>query len=165
MPIHIFLGLAELLPHQELRQRNMLVQRDESMGTVIFVSHQWTSFDHPDHTGRQLRTLQRMLQRMRTGQVPDVDAPFSDKMSLTGSVKIAPGEWKGILKNAFIWIDYAGVPQKEKANTNDAASGSDGRCAITQVCLSAFERSDRRRDSIPYPRLLPLPGSVQHRMT
>jgi len=45
-----------------------------------------------------------------------------------GKVKVASRDWKGILRNAFVWVDYAGVPQKE--TTNDAASGSDGRCAI-----------------------------------
>ena len=129
MPIHKFLGLTELLPHQELRRSNMLVERDDSMETVIFVSHQWTSFDHPDHTGRQLLTLQRIFARMIMGQVPEVDAPFMDKAAFTGKVKVASREWKGILRNAYIWVDFAGVPQKETTNRNDAASGSDGRCA------------------------------------
>ena len=129
MPIHKFLGLTELLPHQELRRSNMLVERDDSMKTVIFVSHQWTSFDHPDHTGRQLLTLQRIFARMIMGQVPEVDAPFVDKAAFKGKVKVASREWKGILRNAYIWVDFAGVPQKETTNRNDAASGSDGRCA------------------------------------
>ena len=127
IPIHKLLGLSELLTHQELRRKNLLVERNASMETVIFVSHQWTSFDHPDHTGRQLRTLQRMFERMIRGKVPEVDAPFTDKAYLKGNVKIAPREWNGILRNAYIWIDFAGVPQKETTNTNDAASGSDGR--------------------------------------
>ena len=127
MPIHQFLGLTELLPHQDLRRMNKLVKRDDSMETVIFVSHQWTSFDHPDHTGRQLRTLQRMFQRMLTGQVPEIDAPFVDKVAFAGKAKVAPHEWKGMLRNSYIWIDYAGVPQKEPASKNNAASGSDGR--------------------------------------
>ena len=134
MPLHHFLGLAELLPHQELRRRNMLVERDDSIQTIIFVSHQWTSFDHPDHTGRQLRTLQRMFERMFTGKVSEVDAPFGDKVAFASKVKIAPGEWPRTLRDAHIWIDFAGVPQKEATNTNDATTGSDGRCVIMQ-CL------------------------------
>jgi len=106
------------------------VERDASMETVIFVSHQWTSYDHPDHTGRQLSTLQRMFARMITGDVPEVDAPFVDQAAFKGKVKVAPREWKGMLRNSYIWVDFAGVPQKESTNTNDAASGSDGRCAI-----------------------------------
>ena len=135
MPIHKFLGLTELLPHQELRRMNMLVERDDSMQTVIFVSHQWTSFDHPDHSGRQLHTLQRMFERMLTAEVPEVDAPFVDRAVFKGKVKIAPHEWKSTLLNAHIWLDYAGVPQKESTNTNDAASGSDGRYAILTTSL------------------------------
>ena len=130
IPLHVFLGLPELLSHQQLRRQNKLVRRHELMKTIIFVSHQWTSFNHPDHTGRQLQALQRMFERMLTGQVPEVDAPFVDKAVLKGKVKIAPHDWQGILHNAFIWVDYAGVPQKENntTSTHDAASGSDGRC-------------------------------------
>ena len=98
------------------------------MKTVIFVSHQWTSFDHPDHSGRQMRALQRMFQRMLTGQVPEVDVPFADKSTFKGKVKVAPHEWKGILGNAHIWVDYAGVPQKQtKAVLDSGRRTSDGR--------------------------------------
>ena len=154
IPIHTFLGLTELLPHQELRRRGMLVEREKSMATVIFVSHQWTSFDHPDHTGRQLRTLQRMFERMLTSQVPEVDAPFSDQAAFKGKVKVAPREWKNTLRDAYIWVDFAGVPQKETAN--DAAAGSDGRCAIARTIIESFgglwrrARTLRRSNSYTY---------------
>ena len=123
LPLHHFLGLDELLPHQELLRRGMLVQWEARMRTVIFISHQWTSFDHPDHTGRQLQTVQRMLERMVMGQVSAVDAPFEDQAALKGNVKITPGEWKSLLYDAFVWIDYAGVPQM-KAGSNSATSDS-----------------------------------------
>lgn len=49
-------------------------------------------------------------------------------MSLTGKVKIKPHEWKGILNDAFVWIDYAGVSQKEAGDEADGATaGSDAR--------------------------------------
>ena len=127
MPIHKFLGLTELLPHQELRRMEMLVERDASMETVIFVSHQWTSFVHPDHTGRQLHALQRMFERMLTGEVPEVDAPIVDRLAFKDKVKVAPREWKSMLRNTYIWVDFAGVPQEDPTTANDAASGSDGR--------------------------------------
>ena len=133
LPLHHLLNLTELLPHQELRRQRKLVRRTALMKTIIFVSHQWTSFDHPDHTGRQLRALQVMFQRMLTGDVPTVDVPLSDKATLSGEVKIEPHRWKDTLSNAYIWIDYAGVPQKEKAHTNSTAEGSDGRCDKNNV--------------------------------
>lgn len=94
VPLHHFLGLTELLPHQTLRRLNKIVRHSPMMKTVIFVSHQWTAFNQPDHTGRQLRTLQRMLQRMMAGDVPAVDAPFIDQASRTckhGGDKPRPG--------------------------------------------------------------------------
>ena len=166
IPIHKFLGLTELLSHQELRRMNVLTERNDSMETIIFVSHQWTSFDNPDHTGRQLRALQRMFERMITGDVPEIDAPFTDKAAFKGKVKIAPHEWNGTLRNAFIWIDYAGVPQKEAAN--DAAVGSDGRCTRrgqlarkipTHVLITRY---NPRAFSLPHRHP---PGSLQRPMT
>ena len=134
LQIFFTLGLDELLPHQELLRRGMLVQWEARMRTVIFISHQWTSFDHPDHTGRQLHTVQRMLERMVTGDVPAVDAPFADQTALRDSVKIAPSKWKHLLDDSFVWIDYAGVPQM-KAGSNSATS--DSRC----VGLRAHSRA------------------------
>jgi hypothetical protein len=111
----------------------MLVQREESMETVVFVNHQWASFGNPDHNGRQLRALQRMFERMLTGQVPEVDSPFGDQATFKSKIKVAPREWSDILRDVFIWIDFAGVPQKEATSTNDYASGSDGRYVILPV--------------------------------
>ena len=115
VPLHHFLALKHLKPHAQMRAERKLVQWTGEMkeeGTVIYISHQWTAFDHPDHSGKQLRSLQRMLERMVMGRVPDIDAPFTDKQFLQGQVKIYSREWGGLLKNCFIWIDYASVPQK-----------------------------------------------------
>ena len=49
-------GLSKFLPHQVLLKQGKLVRYESSMKAVFFLSHQWTSYDHPDHTGVQLRT-------------------------------------------------------------------------------------------------------------
>ena len=67
MPVNVFVSLKEVRPHQELRRQEKLVRWNSSMRTVIFLSHQWTAFDEPDHTREQLRTVQRLIHRMVSG--------------------------------------------------------------------------------------------------
>ena len=54
LPVADFATLDELLPHQELRDAGKLVPWSPTMRSVFFISHQWTSFDGPDHTTQQL---------------------------------------------------------------------------------------------------------------
>ena len=71
VPLHHFLALKHLKPHAQMRAERKLVQWTGEMkeeGTVIYISHQWTAFVHPDHSGKQLRSLQRMLERMVMGR-------------------------------------------------------------------------------------------------
>ena len=53
-----FVELSSLERHQTMREQHKLVRWDPSRRHIFFVSHQWTSFDHPDHTQQQLRTFQ-----------------------------------------------------------------------------------------------------------
>ena len=55
MPAADFLALDALRPHQDLVAEGKVVMYEPSMRTVFFVSHQWTAFDHPDHSAHQLR--------------------------------------------------------------------------------------------------------------
>ena len=49
--------------HQELRRRGFLTRWEDvpSDSEIIFVSHEWLSWAHPDPEGDQLRTLVRVL--------------------------------------------------------------------------------------------------------
>ena len=57
--------------HQELRDQEFLVNwRDvPSDAEIIFVSHEWLSWAHPDPDGVQLRVLCRILERLRKGGI------------------------------------------------------------------------------------------------
>ena len=47
------------------------------MKTVFFLSHQWTSFEHPDHTMDQVRCFKRLLIRMMKGEVATTVPDFT----------------------------------------------------------------------------------------
>ncbi len=111
--LHIsdFMRMQRLESHGKLRASRKLVEWDASMETVFFFSHQWTSFEHPDPTCDQLRTLQRVFVRMSDGKFPTVKPGFADKLTLGKTVAIDGDEWVRLVGDAYIWIDFASIPQ------------------------------------------------------
>lgn len=104
LPIANFLSMSEWSCHQDLLRRGMLKQFDESMrGRVIFCSHQWCSYSHPDPGGDQLEALQGVLRKLAAGQMEPrgngiVEHAF--KLKIGRSAK----EWTALLKDAYIWF-------------------------------------------------------------
>ena len=69
-----FLALTEWLPHEALKASGKVKQMGEA-DEVIFCSHQWCSFSHPDPAGNQLRALQTQIRTYRTvSKLDAVDA-------------------------------------------------------------------------------------------
>ena len=117
MPVHSFIALRRLEAHEDVRDR--LVEWNESMSSVFFVSHQWTSFEHPDPSREQLRTLQTVLRRMMRREVPTTEPEFSEALYLAPGVKIKSDRWAEVVADAYVWFDYFSVPQRseEEART------------------------------------------------
>ena len=109
MPVHEFVTLSELRPHQELVAAGKLVKWDVTMKHVFFLSHQWTSFDRPDYSTSQLRTVQRTLVRMLCGKLPKTAPQYSDAIRLPSNVQISSAEWKEIVPYTHIWMDFISV--------------------------------------------------------
>ena len=111
IPVSNFVRLAALKPHQELRAEGKLVRWDASMRAVFFLTHQWTSFSDPDYSTAQLRTVQTLLLRMMRGDLPKTSPTFSDALIFNQDVSISSADWKRIIPDAFLWIDFVSVPQ------------------------------------------------------
>ena len=60
-----FLALTEWLPHEALKASGQVRPMTEN-DDVVFTSHQWCSFSHPDPAGNQLRVLQTQIRTYRT---------------------------------------------------------------------------------------------------
>ena len=62
LPISELLQLTEWVPHQDLLAAGKLVKLSEiaDASQVIFLSHQWCSFLHPDPKANQLKALQKL---------------------------------------------------------------------------------------------------------
>ena len=111
MSVSNFVRLTELKPHQELLAEGKLVRWDASFRAVFFLSHQWTSFANPDHSTAQLRTVQTLLLRMMSGDVPKTTPAFAEQYIFEQDVSISAAEWKRIVPDAYLWLDYISVPQ------------------------------------------------------
>ena len=69
LPFGEFMAMDRWVPHQELKAQGKVVEFDQSMwGKVFFISHQWTSYNHPDPECDQLKSLQHVLRRLANGE-------------------------------------------------------------------------------------------------
>ena len=100
------LALEEWVPHQTLLARGDLVDlSDEEEVSVAFISHEWTGFGHPDPSGAQLRHLQRVVRRLRNGEL-GVSNNAILEMLYNFQNTITAQEWQEKLGGAFfLWID------------------------------------------------------------
>ena len=74
---------------------------------------EWTSFDHPDPTGEQLRCMQRQVLKMLEGSAADVDPTFADRMYLPIGASVSRAEWNRLIAagHVFIWqVTYGSLP-------------------------------------------------------
>ena len=111
IPVPAFLELDGWQPHQNLRAAGKLREiSDEDDVEVMFISHQWTAFNHPDPGGEQLQSLQRLIRTLMEGKTEVssnfmLNAMYNSKMGMTGK------EWKARLPAMYLWIDYISIPQ------------------------------------------------------
>ena len=75
VPMSRFLSteFTKFEPHQDLLASGKVIEATPAMvGNIIFVSHQWVGFDHPDPDGEQFAALRIALTRLISGKVNHV---------------------------------------------------------------------------------------------
>eukprot|EP00398_MALV-I-01_sp_L67-1_P000299 gene299-47_t len=87
---------------------------------ILFVSHQWTSFKHPDPSNVQFNRLQSALRSLLSGKVVQCNEAF----------KGHPGQptneiFASLLKDGLIWFDYISVPQLKARHNKFDSEDSD----------------------------------------
>jgi len=116
-PMHVLsvqalLKLPRLLPHQTLKNQGLLQEWAQDMrGRVIFVSHEWLGFGHPDPAGEQFAALKRILQRLMDGSIPKVESHWVEQVGMKHTETVTAAAWKAALPHMFVWFDYWSVPQ------------------------------------------------------
>ena len=102
------LTLEDFLHHQELLEHGLVRLWTPGLLTV-FVSHQWTGFQHPDADKVQFSILQGALKNLLRGLKVQM-CPFTAAVFQQTESYLTPTECKR-LEHAYIWYDYFCVPQ------------------------------------------------------
>jgi hypothetical protein len=108
MPVPTLLSLDRWVPHQDLRDAGKVVEMTPELlkqKDVIFVSHQWVAFGHPDPAGEQLRVLQRTISNLLNGK--HVVESNSTLNTVYGTMeRLTPEMWQARLPEMLVWFDY-----------------------------------------------------------
>ena len=111
--------------HQDLLEKEGALTRFEDlpMGAfVMFVSHQWNGFSHPDPNGVQIDCMVKTFRRLRDGEIDRVDMDLFHTIFYKEKITTRASEWHDMLSNAYIWFDFWSQPQPtlEKENVESA---------------------------------------------
>jgi ankyrin repeat protein len=108
------LALDKWAGHEELLHQGKIIRYNAAtMKTVIFVSQEWTSIDHPDHTRLRLTTLQGVLRRMRSGLMPRVGAPAGLRLAASNTLSsISTQQFSELTQDAVIWYSHISLPKR-----------------------------------------------------
>lgn len=91
LPLPAFLEIQRLTMHEELRDKRLLLVVDvmEELALVeyFFLSHQWTAWNEPDHTGSKYNLMCRAMQSL-----------------------VMKLQWSS--EGAHVWVDYCCIPQR-----------------------------------------------------
>merc|ERR1711871_135048 len=98
--------------HQFLKRRHLITPWHSvtSDAEIIFVSHEWLSWAHPDPDGDQLRVLCRVIERLKRGELDTEMDPIHTilyKHKFTTKAK----DWETMLKRTYLWVDWFSMPQ------------------------------------------------------
>ncbi|CAE7349507.1 unnamed protein product [Symbiodinium sp. CCMP2592] len=108
--LEVFMKMTEVRPHEELLEKGVVIQYNQSMGDVIFVSHQWTSYTHPDPHFHQLRVLQQALTNLLT-KMTTVHPQFMNFVPVGSRQRLTAEEL--LERKLFLWYDFFACPQLE----------------------------------------------------
>eukprot|EP00929_Paragymnodinium_shiwhaense_P112828 TRINITY_DN8109_c0_g2_i1.p1 TRINITY_DN8109_c0_g2~~TRINITY_DN8109_c0_g2_i1.p1 ORF type:complete len:700 (+),score=115.85 TRINITY_DN8109_c0_g2_i1:88-2187(+) len=112
------LQMKALEHHQALLQRDVVRQYKPGM-RVLFVSHQWTSHDHPDKNAEQFDVLQEMLRGLARGDTGVKLCPCSTMYTQSLTPQTTYADLEDLAENGYIWYDYFSIPQPGRASAND----------------------------------------------
>lgn len=135
-------------PHQKFLADNVIVQwQVEMLGRVIFVSHEWLGYAHPDPENQQLRSLQGVVRHLASGSV-HVDSSWQNQLDGHKITRLNGKRWQQVLPSCFFWFDYAGVPQLswQDNSSSDDATGHENPCS--EIGLSTSDHRFSSGDAV-----------------
>ena len=119
MKMSRFMKLDVMLPYEDLIESGDVFEWTPEMGKVFFLSHQWTSFSHPDPKSEQLTVAQEFLSKVAAGKIKSLFATEEEWLAFhykesNRFLQFDPVTEESIAADArdgYVWLDYASVPQ------------------------------------------------------
>lgn len=105
-------------PHEELKAAGALVEWQQGMAPVLFVSHTWLRHRHPDSEALdKFKALVGSLRRMLAGDLivkPNfmIDIIYGKEAKL---FRIGAKQLQSDLTDGFVFFDYMSIPQAAEA--------------------------------------------------
>ena len=123
MKMETFMELDQMLPYEEMIKEKKVFEWTPDMGRVFFLSHQWTSFVHPDPKSEQLEVAQTFLNKVAKGMIKSLFATqeeweafhYKEANWFLHFDPVTEEEMAEDVKNGYVWLDYASVPQAADA--------------------------------------------------
>jgi hypothetical protein len=123
MKMETFMKLKVMTCYEDLIATGEVFEWTPDMGRVFFLSHQWTSFSHPDPKSEQLKVAQSFLTKVAEGKIRSLFATEEEWLAFhykesNRFLQFDPVTEEGIAadaKNGYVWLDYASVPQAAAA--------------------------------------------------
>jgi ankyrin repeat protein len=99
--------------HQELKRRGELVRWEDLPfdAHIIFLSHEWVGWSHPDPHGIQLKTFLKVMKRLCSGEIKRVEMSVMHMMIYKQNYVVDSKKWKEVLSTTYVWIDWSSMPQ------------------------------------------------------
>ena len=149
MKMSTFLKLKRMTAYEDMIKDNLVFEWTPEMGKVFFLSHQWTSFSHPDPEGEQLDVAQGFLSKVGEGKIRSLFATKEEWLAFHQKetnrfLKFDCVEEEEIAKDVnegYVWL---GERESQPANPR----------ACPRVCHPATQPSSRLPSSrLPSSRL------------
>eukprot|EP00965_Chrysotila_dentata_P042592 1412780-Pleurochrysis_carterae.AAC.3 len=125
-----------LEPMQEQLKRGRIHKWDPSMGKLLFISHQWLDWDHPDPDLRQLREFIKYVSSLTvpTTRLCDVCDLQPSWAFATTAVRLE--ELAEDIGDLWIWYDFVCVPQLRCVPQSDHATRRECEADFSRAILS-----------------------------
>ena len=114
-----------LEPFCSLRERNELTRWQDlpADASVLFLSHEWCGWNHPDPNATQLKTFLNVIDRLQSGEIDRVTMRSLHKLIYKQDYVKTAQELHFMLKATFVWIDWCSIPvcKEDKVASHELA--------------------------------------------
>ena len=136
VPIDAMISIAtsgQILPkHEELLERGRLVKWQPGMKTIFF-SHTWLSHTHPDPKRDKMKLIAAILTGIQKGTFKVTG--YWMATIIFKELGISAKKLKKQFSDAYIWMDYASIPQVDKTNQGLAISSITAYVALSDLFI------------------------------